>query len=134
MQSGNDEVADLQWSPYNSTVLGTVTVDGRLEIWDLASSTLKPALHTKVPGSKLSCMLFLEGDPIVMTGGECQTTPWEDSSHNNTTSPCRYFVGESGRVYTSHRSLATADCGMLLWERECSTVLDVDCRRESSRE
>lgn len=69
-------MADLQWSPYNSTVLGTVTVDGRLEIWDLATSTLKPALHTKVPDSKLSCMLFLEGDPIVMTGGERTPIPF----------------------------------------------------------
>ena len=72
-QSGNDEVADLQWSPSNSTVLGTVTADGRLEIWDLAASTLKPALHTRVPNTKLTCMLFLEGDPIVMTGGALPT-------------------------------------------------------------
>ena len=43
-QSGNEEVADLQWSPTNSTVIGTVTCGGRLEIWDLSVSTQKPIL------------------------------------------------------------------------------------------
>ncbi len=37
-QSGKTVVMDLAWSPHQSTVFASVSLDGRLEVWDLASS------------------------------------------------------------------------------------------------
>eukprot|EP00798_Chlamydomonas_sp_ICE-L_P023736 gene23736-9292_t len=67
--SGNHEVNDAQWCPANSTVFGSVTSGGRLEIWDFDLSTVKPVVTHKA-GQKLSCMLFSERSPIVACGGE----------------------------------------------------------------
>ena len=36
-----------QWSPSNSTAFANVTKDGRLEIWDMEKSTLKPVVSYK---------------------------------------------------------------------------------------
>jgi len=37
-------VHDISWSPCSSTVFGSVTGDGRIEIWDLNVSTLDPVI------------------------------------------------------------------------------------------
>jgi WD40 repeat protein len=39
-----DVVHDISWSPNKSTVFGSVTGDGRIEIWDLQTSTLDPVI------------------------------------------------------------------------------------------
>lgn len=40
----NSVVHDISWSPSSSTVFGSVTGDGRIEIWDLDISTLDPVI------------------------------------------------------------------------------------------
>ena len=46
MQAVNEEVNDAAWCPARSTVLASATAGGRLELWDLAQSVVKPAaLH-----------------------------------------------------------------------------------------
>ena len=46
MQAVNEEVNDAAWCPACSTVLASATAGGRLELWDLAQSIVKPAaLH-----------------------------------------------------------------------------------------
>jgi len=39
-----DVVHDISWSPNKATVFGSVTGDGRIEIWDLETSTLDPVI------------------------------------------------------------------------------------------
>merc|ERR1711871_958994 len=68
-QSGNEEVTDMCWSPSNSTVFGNVTGDGRLEVWDVNTSTLKPVLTSQLENTKLSCLLFSEASPVLVCGG-----------------------------------------------------------------
>ncbi|KAG2453598.1 hypothetical protein HYH02_001816 [Chlamydomonas schloesseri] len=68
-QASTNEINDVQWCPTNSTVFGSVTASGRLEIWDFALSTVKPVMHQKTP-AKLSCMLFAPNYPVVVCGGE----------------------------------------------------------------
>ncbi|KAL0034596.1 hypothetical protein WJX79_009843 [Trebouxia sp. C0005] len=68
-QSANDEVNDVQWCPTNSTVFGTATSGGRIEIWDLAASTLKPIAQHTCEGRMFSSMLFSEESPVVVAGG-----------------------------------------------------------------
>jgi len=67
-QSGNEEVSDVSWSPTNSTVFGDVTKDGKLEIWDLTTSTLKPLLSTTIQ-DRMSCLVFSEASPVIVCGG-----------------------------------------------------------------
>jgi len=74
LQSGTEQVNDVQWCKSNSTVFGSVTDGGRLEIWDLATSTLKPVIiHTEDDtinnnNVNYSCLLFSEEAPIVVCG------------------------------------------------------------------
>lgn len=68
-QSANDEVNDVQWCPTNSTVFGTATSGGKVEIWDLAVSTLKPVAQHSCDRIKFACMLFCEESPVVVAGG-----------------------------------------------------------------
>ncbi len=70
-QSGNDEVNDVQWCPSNSTVFGTVTAGGRLEIWDFATSTLRPAAQHVATRTRMLCLLFAPaGAPVVVAGAD----------------------------------------------------------------
>ncbi|GIL70976.1 hypothetical protein Vretimale_4066 [Volvox reticuliferus] len=68
-QASTTEVNDVQWCPTNSTVFGSVTANGRLEIWDFSLSTVKPVMHQKTT-MKLSCLLFAPSYPVVVCGGE----------------------------------------------------------------
>ena len=45
----SDVVHDVAWSPSSSTIFGSVTGDGRIEIWDLSTSMLDPAVCMSVP-------------------------------------------------------------------------------------
>ncbi|EFJ40856.1 hypothetical protein VOLCADRAFT_77807 [Volvox carteri f. nagariensis] len=68
-QASTNEINDVQWCPTNSTVFGSVTASGRLEIWDFSLSTVKPVMHQKTT-MKLSCLLFAPNYPVVVCGGE----------------------------------------------------------------
>ncbi|GMH39829.1 hypothetical protein BSKO_07733 [Bryopsis sp. KO-2023] len=68
--TSNDEINDVHWCPNNSTVFGCVTTGGRLEIWDISLSTMKPVAHHVKAGAKLSCLLFSEKSPIVVCGSD----------------------------------------------------------------
>lgn len=41
-----DVVNDVAWSPTCATVFASVTGDGRVQLWDLAQSTLDPIVST----------------------------------------------------------------------------------------
>ncbi|KAL3678259.1 hypothetical protein R1sor_021215 [Riccia sorocarpa] len=69
IQTVNEPISDVQWSNRNSTVFSTVSADGRLEIWDMAISVMKPTVIHNVEGSKLSCLMFGDDVPVVLTGG-----------------------------------------------------------------
>ena len=61
-------INDVQWSPSNSTAFAIVTKDGRIEIWDMRISTLKPVVSHSVPNVSLNCLLFNSHSPIVAVG------------------------------------------------------------------
>ena len=63
----------MAWSKTNSTIFGTVTSDGRLEIWDISESVLKPSLTHIMDGYRLSCISFSESSPVVMVGNDSGT-------------------------------------------------------------
>lgn len=67
-QSGNDYMMDIQWSPANSTVFGTVSRDGRVEVWDLGVTRLDPVIQHKVDEKELSTVLFAPDCPVIVTG------------------------------------------------------------------
>jgi WD40 repeat protein len=68
MQSGNDYVLDVQWSPSNSCVFGCVTRDGRIEIWDLEHSGLDPVVSLDVPNKELVSVSFCPELPVIVAG------------------------------------------------------------------
>lgn len=68
-QSGNEEVTDMSWSPTASTVFGTTTRDGRVEVWDISKSTLHPSISDKFEGERLNCLLFSDSSPVLVCGG-----------------------------------------------------------------
>lgn len=72
-QSGNEQISDVCWSPTNSTVFASTSWDGRLEVWDLSISTLKPVTSIVSPGEKLSCLLFSDTSPVIVSGGQSGT-------------------------------------------------------------
>lgn len=59
-EDAQGEVSHAVWSKTNGTVFGSVTTDGRLEIWDIAESVLKPSLTHIMDGYRLSCIQFAE--------------------------------------------------------------------------
>jgi dynein intermediate chain 1 len=60
-------VNDAAWSPISSTAFAAVTADGRLDLWDLETSTLDPVAHIEVD-SPLSAVAFAPVDPVVVAG------------------------------------------------------------------
>jgi len=67
-QSGNDYMMDIEWSPNNSCVFGTVSRDGRVEVWDLNFTRLDPVIKHQVEDKTLSCVLFAPNAPVILTG------------------------------------------------------------------
>jgi len=57
-QSTNEEVLDVQWCPFSSTVFGAVTAGGRLELWDFSVSTLKPVAQHTTNNCSMTALLF----------------------------------------------------------------------------
>jgi WD40 repeat protein len=69
-QSASEQVNDVQWCPTNSTVFGTVTNGGYVEIWDISVSTVKPVAMKRPAGkAKQNCLLFSDVSPVVVCGG-----------------------------------------------------------------
>eukprot|EP01018_Ginkgo_biloba_P020790 Gb_37488 [translate_table: standard] len=67
-QSATESVADVRWSSFNSCKFGTTSEGGRLEIWDLSASAARP-VAVFLENRKLSCMLFSEESPIIVSAG-----------------------------------------------------------------
>lgn len=68
LQASPHHVTDAAWSPLSSTVLASVTTDGRLDLWDLEQSTLDPVATVSLEG-RLSSVGFAAVDPVVVAGG-----------------------------------------------------------------
>jgi WD40 repeat protein len=66
-QSGHDYVMDVQWAPSNSCVFGSVSRDGRVEVWDLESSPLDPIIKHEV-ATTMTTVLFSPNSPVILTG------------------------------------------------------------------
>jgi len=66
--SSNDYVADIRWAPTHSTVFGSVTGDGKLDIWDVEREILNPIISHNSGRKRLSTVLFGEESPVVITG------------------------------------------------------------------
>jgi WD40 repeat protein len=65
------QVNDVQWCPTNSTVFGTVTNKGYIEIWDISVSTMKPVSMKRPAGrTKQNCLLFSDTSPVVVCGSQ----------------------------------------------------------------
>ena len=60
-------MADICWSPTNSTVFASVTGDGLLEVWDVSTNTLDP-VKSVATGKPRSCVSFAKSSPILVTG------------------------------------------------------------------
>lgn len=67
-QSGLDYITDISWSPFNSTVFGSVARDGRVEVWDLSKNTLDPLVKMDNSSKSYSSVLFGRNAPILLTG------------------------------------------------------------------
>ena len=68
--SSNDYVGDIRWAPTYSTVFGSVTGDGKLDIWDVEREILNPVISHPSGHTRLSTLLFAEGSPVVITGAD----------------------------------------------------------------
>jgi WD40 repeat protein len=51
-------------------MFGTVSPNGKLEIWDLENSSLDPTITHSVLDRQLTCILFGACSPIVVTGDD----------------------------------------------------------------
>jgi len=67
--STTDYVADICWSPNNSTVFASVTGDGRVDVWDISVNTLDP-LTFRNTGQRLSTVAFSIASPVLVVGQE----------------------------------------------------------------
>lgn len=66
-----DEVLDIEWSPFCSTMFGLVAQDGRFEIWDFAKKSLDPIfveLSSSSENASKNCIKFNRVVPVVLTG------------------------------------------------------------------
>jgi hypothetical protein len=69
--AGGDEVLDARWCPDCATVFAAVTAGGRLELWDVSVSTLRPAAAALLGarGGRLTAVAFApKGAPVVVAG------------------------------------------------------------------
>mmetsp|Transcript_4872 Transcript_4872/g.10298 ORF Transcript_4872/g.10298 Transcript_4872/m.10298 type:complete len:769 (-) Transcript_4872:228-2534(-) len=68
--SSGDAVADIAWSPRESTVFCYVTRNGRVDLWDLSESTLDPVAHREVTNKKLTRVAFSPSSPVIAAGDD----------------------------------------------------------------
>merc|ERR1711998_487382 len=59
----SDVVHDIAWCPSTSTIFGSVTGDGRVEIWDLSVSMLDPVICLYADGSRNEDTFDFDDDP-----------------------------------------------------------------------
>lgn len=71
------QVNDINWSPSTSSVFGSVTNDGRIEIWDLFKNNLGPLVthfDTNDDGSEdktpKTIVRFSASCPVILSGNE----------------------------------------------------------------
>ena len=71
------QVNDINWSPSTSSVFGSVTNDGRIEIWDLFKNNLGPLVthfDTNDDGSEdktpKTIVRFSSSCPVILSGNE----------------------------------------------------------------
>jgi len=79
LQSAQEAVNDIDWSPMSPTVIGIVN-DSQVEIWDLANSTLDPLIvNTSVsPNVKLSSIIFaLDSEAVLIGDSDGQVTVYQ---------------------------------------------------------
>jgi len=67
--STTDYVADIAWSPDNSTVFASVTGDGRVDVWDISVNTLDPLTSVET-GVRLSTVAFSIASPVLVVGND----------------------------------------------------------------
>jgi WD40 repeat protein len=66
--SGQDYVTDIQWSPTNSCVFGSVNRDGRVEVWNLGEKNpFDPAIKHHIEQKHLTCLTFSHNAPVILT-------------------------------------------------------------------
>jgi len=70
LRSRSADVTDVCWSQTNATVLASSSLDGGLDVWDLAVSTLRPVLSADVAGGGATCVAFSEASPVLAAGGK----------------------------------------------------------------
>jgi WD40 repeat protein len=69
-QSGKFPVNDICWSNHCSSVFGSVSDDGKVEIWDLSFSLLTPVIAHSVLDHSLMRLSFSPDAPSVLTGDD----------------------------------------------------------------
>eukprot|EP00210_Caulerpa_lentillifera_P001431 g1373.t1 len=52
--TNQDEISDMKWAPFHSTVFACVTNGGKLEVWDIGISTVKPIAYHLLAGCKFT--------------------------------------------------------------------------------
>eukprot|EP00756_Hemistasia_phaeocysticola_P032464 Hpha_TRINITY_DN16408_c4_g1::TRINITY_DN16408_c4_g1_i1::g.159377::m.159377 len=62
-------VHDCAWSPVNSCVFGTVTAQGRVDVYNLKGS-LEPACKLPLDDRRLNCMQFAQQESAVLVVGD----------------------------------------------------------------
>ncbi|KAF0689082.1 Aste57867_19354 [Aphanomyces stellatus] len=62
-------VHGIGWCPNDSTIFGSVTEDGRIEIWDLSTSVLDPIItHFPKEDVECTCISFAPSSPVLVVG------------------------------------------------------------------
>ena len=64
-----DAVNDVEWSPSMSTIFSSCADDGRIEVWDIAQSTLKPLIYRKLESeAPRTIVRFCPEFPVLISG------------------------------------------------------------------
>ena len=66
--NAGEQVSDVCWSPSDSTAFACSTTQGKLEVWDISISILKPASSLRTGGT-ISCATLSTKLPAIATGG-----------------------------------------------------------------
>eukprot|EP01065_Artemidia_motanka_P052322 TRINITY_DN9422_c0_g1_i1.p1 TRINITY_DN9422_c0_g1~~TRINITY_DN9422_c0_g1_i1.p1 ORF type:complete len:852 (+),score=295.52 TRINITY_DN9422_c0_g1_i1:72-2627(+) len=66
----HDAVHDCAWSPSNACVFGTVTAQGRVDVYNMRE-TLEPACNLPLDDRRLNCMQFAQQEsPVIVVGDD----------------------------------------------------------------
>lgn len=68
-------IGDVQWAPYSSTVIASVSNDGRVTIFDLNVNKYRPICSQPVVSkkrSKLTQLMFNNILPLIIVGDDRQ--------------------------------------------------------------